>query len=426
MRLARVPRSRTSERTRVAARLTTWYRRMLDTSAPLLAGIAGALVLANVDSGSYRQIVFGHLPVSFRGHPLSLHFLVNDCFMVLFFGLAAKEIVDSLRPGGSLHPPRRAANPVLASLGGVAGPALVYLGLIHGFFREAPEHEILMSGWAVPTATDIALVWITARAVFGRDHPAVDYLLLLAIVDDFVGLAILALAFPREPASGTAFSSALLVIAGLAIAWSLHRARVGSWIPYVSVAGVAVWSGLLGTTIHPALALVPVVPFMFAGRRDSDSLDAAARFEGFARPVVGTGLFFFGFANAGVELGDVMFVTWVVLAALVLGKTAGIASFSWIATHLGYPLPKGMRWPHLLTAGCLASIGLTLSLFLAGQAFPAGSAYQDAARLGALASALVGVVAVVVSRALQVGSECKAVGETLGKEPEPTEREAPG
>lgn len=378
------------------------HRQRLAGAIPLLAGVVAALVAANVAPAWYHGLVHeSPFEGKLLGHPLTITFAVNDLFMVLFFGLAAKEIVVALRPGGSLHPARRAANPIIASLGGVVAPAAVYVALIHGLFQNVPDHDVLMGAWAIPTATDIALVWLVARAVFGNTHPAVDFLLLLAIVDDLIGIGIIAIVYPGETtAAGPA--GWLVILSGICVAWILRRAGVRSWLPYVLGATPIVWVGLLLTPLHPSLALVPVVPFLPEGSRNNraDGHGTTAQFERAIKPVVDHGLFFFGFANAGVQLGDVMFVTWVVFAALVLGKTAGIGLCSLGAA------PAGMGSRDVFVVGLLASIGLTIALFITGRAFPLESPYQGAARMGALFSLGVAGAAIAWARVNRSSRRC--------------------
>ena len=113
----------------------------LDHSLLLLIGAATGLVWANVDPGSYDRLV------------RLTHFAVNDIGMAFFFALAAKEVVESTAPGGALHSPRRAGTPLLAAIGGMAGPALIFVGL-----AIATAQRDLLSGWAIPCARTLPLV----------------------------------------------------------------------------------------------------------------------------------------------------------------------------------------------------------------------------------------------------------------------------
>ncbi|MEM1009269.1 MAG: Na+/H+ antiporter NhaA, partial [Myxococcota bacterium] len=164
-------------------------------SVPLIIGVLAGLVAANINPEGYHHLIelpiFGKQTKIF-GHVLSLHFLVNDVFMVFFFGIAAKEITESVLPGGPLNPPSKAINPLLGTLGGVFGPVGVYFLLVYLVYGGTTQFSTVANGWGIPTATDIALAWLVARLVFGNKHPAVNYLLLLAVADDAIGLGIIA------------------------------------------------------------------------------------------------------------------------------------------------------------------------------------------------------------------------------------------
>src|SRR5919112_236200 len=157
----------------------TAVRFILDNSLLLLAGTIAAVLWANVDLDTYDRFA----------HPI--HFLVNDVGMVFFFALAAKEVFEATLPGGALASPRRAIAPLAAAVGGMALPALIFLGLT---FAKGPAD--LARGWAIPCATDIAFSAMVARIVFPDRHPAIPFLLLLAIADDALGLIILAVFYP--------------------------------------------------------------------------------------------------------------------------------------------------------------------------------------------------------------------------------------
>jgi NhaA family Na+:H+ antiporter len=121
---------------------------------------------------------------------LSFHFIANDIFMVFFFGIAAVEITQSLLPGGDLHPINKSVNPLLATAGGVIGPALVYLALNHFIGSDS-----MRRGWGIPTATDIAFA-AHGRMLFGKNHPAIAFRP-PPWLDDGIGLAIIAIFYPN-------------------------------------------------------------------------------------------------------------------------------------------------------------------------------------------------------------------------------------
>jgi Na+:H+ antiporter, NhaA family len=367
-------------------------------SVPMLAGVVVAIIWANLDPSGYRD--FNSAP--FLGR-LTFHFMANELFMVLFFGIAAVEITQSFLPGGDLNPISRAVNPLLGTLGGVLGPVLVYLGLntVYG----APE---LTNGWGIPTATDIALAWLAARTVFGAAHPAVSYLLLLAVADDAIGLVIIAVFYPNpdlpvEPAW------LLLTATGMLAAWLLRRLRFRSYWPFLLIGGTLSWTGLHQAHLHPALALVFIIPFLPAAGRETQhffeedpaDISALARFEHEWKVIVDFGLFMFGLANAGVQFSSMGTVTVLVLASLLVGKTAGIFGLGWLATKFGYSLPEGMTWRDLLTAALIAGTGFTVALFVAGEAF-SDPVISAAAKMGAMLSLIAAICGLVVGKSLGV------------------------
>ncbi len=283
-------------------------------SIPLIAGVLFALVWANISPDSYHEFI--HHSAWGLG---DIHFWTNDVFMVFFFGIAAVEITSSLGPGGSLSPFHKAINPLLATIGGVAGPVGVFLLLNH--LVGSPG---LARGWGIPTATDIAIAWLVARLAFGKSHPCVSFLLLLAVADDAISLAIIAIFYPSHE-HPVAPQWLLLVVAGMIVAFVLRRRGVRSYWPYLLAGGVCAWFGLHEAHLHPALALVAIVPFM-PNQNGSQSLpeedhggggrcSTLITFEHEWKLVVDFGLFFLwvmqrggGVFGGGQAYGDHFFV----------------------------------------------------------------------------------------------------------------------
>jgi len=368
-------------------------------SVPLIAGVVTALLWANLDHKGYETVI--HYSPLGQGSHLNLHFFANEILMVFFFGVAAKEITEAVLPGGALNPPRKAVNPLMGTIGGVVGPVGVYFALAALF--DAPEIRI---GWGIPTATDIALAWLIARMVFGARHPAVSFLLLLAVADDAIGLGIIAVFYP-DPNNPVEPLWLLLLVGGMAATYALKRMKVMSFWPYVIIGGGLSWYALHAAHLHPALALVPVVPFIGF----HDTLNA---FEHFFKSPVDYGLFTFGLANAGVAVTSVGPATWTVLGALIIGKTVGITGFSMAAAALGFPLPKGMNTRTLVLAALTGALGLTVALFVAGVAFQ-DVGLQSAAKMGALLSSVAAPMVLVLGKLLGVKRK-----ETVAQgEPEP-------
>jgi len=377
----------------LASRLIT---RIVDTSVLLIVGTFAALVWANLDLEHYHQ--YAH----------ALHFAANDIGMVFFFGLATKEVFEAMLPGGPLSSPRQAAVPLLAAVGGMAAPAGIYLSA-----ALLLDHSEMMRGWAIPTATDIAFSYLVARIVFPRGHAAIPFLLMLAIADDAMGLIVLAVFYPTgEVALAQLFA---LLVPAVILAWGLRRAGVRNFWAYIAGPGVVAWVALFVGGMHPALALVPIVPFMPHdkvpikpfGRRKAVVATTMHEFEHWWRFPVQVVLMLFGFANAGVPISSVGFVTWVVLASLVIGKPIGIVLTSWLAEHLGFERADDLDYAALLVVGVAAGIGFTVALFFTTAAFRPGLVL-DEAKMGALMSFLAAPLALLLGRLFKLQKRRRA------------------
>ncbi|WP_323715915.1 Na+/H+ antiporter NhaA [Paracoccus aminovorans] len=398
----------------------------------LVGGAVLALAWANLAPESYHSLV--HLPLwtdapigVLESHGdsatrvLTLHFLVNDLLMALFFAMAAKEVWEAvILSGGSLRG-KKALTPLIATLGGMVGPIAVYLALAAtlGVLAETGR------GWAIPTATDIAFSYLVGRIIFGARHPAIGFLLLLAIADDAGGLAILAIFYPSGEVAPLwlLLSVAAAVAVWLLASWlprRLDRGRqdrpnstwtrriLGSW-PYV-IAGCVSWYAFYRAGLHPALGLLPIIPAVPHAERDFGIFAEEERYahdllntmEHALKVPVQIVLCAFGLVNAGVEFGAISTPTALVLLGLVIGKPLGITLFGWFAANvLRLGLPDGMALRDLPVVGCVAAIGFTVALFVASVAFPAGPV-QDAAKMGALFSLGSAAIAILAGRIAQV------------------------
>jgi len=363
-------------------------------SLPLLLGIAGAMFFANFAPDAYSA--FLNTPLFSIGHfEATFKHLVNDVFMALFFGLAAKELVESLLPGGCLQNPKKALNPILATIIGAALPALIYLGLVFLFLEDLG----LWRGLSIPIATDIAFAWLGARLLFGKGHPAIQFLLLLAVLDDAIGMLVLAIFYP-DPTHGFSLPWTGLILAAWGLAYGLRRYNIQHWGWYLGTAGVLSWFGMVQSGLHPALSLAVIVPFIPWPRRDiglytqyqesehhSGPLD---RFASQISPIIEYGLLFFGLANAGVQITTDAFtgLTAIIFISLVGGKLLGVTLTSIMGKAAGLAYPHGIRTSHLPALGLLAGIDITVSLFLADRIF-GGTPYEDAAKLGPILTLII-------------------------------------
>lgn len=386
-------------------------------SVLLMTGAVIALFWANIAPDSYHHLQHfelfhggpvGHLHDDGNGHlvrSFTLHFLVNDLLMAFFFAIAGKEVWEAVAlKNGSLRG-KTALTPLIATAGGMIGPVAVYLlGA-----AAVGKFALLANGWAIPTATDIAFSYLIGRIVFGAGHPAVGFLLLLAIADDATGLVILAVFYPQGELAPEWLFVSVAAAVGVYLLFNRlprmmdrgkqHRPNSTwvrkklSWWPYL-IAGAISWFAFHQAGIHPALGLLPIVPTLphadvdygIFAEEETHQHDLLNDSEHKLKRPVEFILFGFGLMNAGVEFSSVGAATTMVLAGLLVGKPLGIWLMgSFAAKTLGLGLPKGMKQSDLFVLGCVAAIGFTVSLFVASVAFPAGEV-QDAAKMGALLS----------------------------------------
>jgi NhaA family Na+:H+ antiporter len=363
---------------------------ILDYLIALPAGCAAALIWANTFPESYYR--FAHATA----------FAVNDVGMVFFFALITKEVVEATVPGGALHPWRRAALPVAAAAGSVAISIAIYLGAAHAF----GEH-MLEDGWVAACAIDIPGTYVIARLIFGR-HPAVPFLLLLAISADAIGLAVVAMSHPvgdAHPLIGVALMAVAVAGAGAL----RYRSRVKSFWLYLIGPGVVSWWALFLGGVHPALALVPILPFFPHGRHDRGLMvepapqahDTLTMFERWWQlPVEGV-LLMFGLVNAGVPIHGLEEGMWAIPLA-ALGRPVGIVAGAGLAIVAGLHLPLRVGWRELVVIGCTATIGLVFALFFATAVMPLGTILLEL-KMGALITIAGGALAFAVARLLRVG-----------------------
>jgi NhaA family Na+:H+ antiporter len=398
-------------------------RRFLRTEAAgglvLLVSALAALAWANSPwDASYDRL--WHTAVNIRvgtvGFTDDLRHFVNEALMTLFFFVVGLEIKRELVTG-ELRSWRTAALPVIAAAGGMVVPAALYLVLNAG----GPGAR----GWAIPMATDIAFA-VGVLAVLGDRVPSSLklFLLTLAVADDVGAIVVIAVFYSGEvrllPLAGAA---ALIVLMA-----ALRRARV-VWMPLHTVIGIGVWLATYESGIHATLAGAtlgllaparPLGPVAVAREWASDlsdepapadlrvmtrlansAMSVAERLEQALHPVSSfVVLPIFALANAGVALdgsglrlaGGTAVAGGVVLG-LVVGKTVGITAASALAVRLRIgQLPEGVQWSQIAGVAAVAGVGFTVSIFVAGLAFP-DARLEAAAKLGiTIASALAGMV----------------------------------
>jgi Na+:H+ antiporter, NhaA family len=359
----------------------------MDRFLLLPLGAVIALVWANVAGESYFP--FAH----------ALAFPVNEIGMALFLALITQEVIEELMPGGALHTWRRWSLAVAGAVGGAAGAASVYLAYV-----RVRHEDVLMSAWPVAVAIDVAAGYYLLKMIFRRSN-VLSLVLLLGIITDAVGLIVLA---AWTPITERHLIGAGLLVGAMVIAAWLRHSRVKAFWPYLGVCGAISWWGFWAADVHPALALVPIVPFLpreprarepFADPADDDPIHHSEHEWNEAVQVV---VFLFGLVNAGVVLRGYDTGTWAVLWAALIGRPVGILAAIALAVAAGLHLPRGMGWRQLVVAACATSSGFTLPLFFASGLLPVGAVLQQI-KVGALATVAGALLAVAAAWLLHVG-----------------------
>jgi NhaA family Na+:H+ antiporter len=385
-----------------ATRIAEVLRRETVGGALLLLATVVALVWANSPlADSYlalRDLSVG--PEALHLH-LSLGTWAADGLLAIFFFVVGLELKREF-VAGDLRDPRRAALPILAALGGVVVPALVYLAVA----SQGPSSAL--AGWAIPAATDIAFA-LAILAIISTHLPTAlrTFLLTLAVVDDLVAVTIIAVAYTAElhllPLAG-----ALVPLGLFAIAVQL---RIRSWWLLLPLAA-ATWALVHASGVHATVAgvllgfTVPVLRSRAAGGPDAGP-GLAEHFEHRLRPLsagVAVPVFAFfasgvavgGLDGLGASLGDP--VTLGIIAGLVVGKPLGVLGTAYlVARFTNASLDDDLGWLDVLGVAMLAGIGFTVALLIGDLAFGAGSAADEHAKVGVLTgSVLAGLIAAVI------------------------------
>jgi Na+:H+ antiporter, NhaA family len=370
-------------------RLAGFLRSEAGGGALLCVSAVLALVAANSGlAGLYASLL--ETPLSIRvgsaGLDKPLLLWINDGLMAVFFLLVGCELKREIL-GGHLASLRQAALPLVAALGGMAVPALIFLALN----RHDP---LARNGWAIPTATDIAFA-LGVLALLGPRVPGAlrAFLLSVAIFDDLGAILVIAFFYTAE-LSGPALA---VVATSLAVLVAFNRLGLRRLGPYMFV-GLVLWVAVLKSGVHATIAGVLValcVPLR--GGTDAEEEPPLLALEhalaGWVKYLV---LPVFGFANAGVPLAGLTPAAAVhpvplgIALGLFAGKQLGVFGFAWLAARLRIAtLAEGLRPTLLYGAALLCGIGFTMSLFIASLAFEQGSApYLGLERLGILAGSL--------------------------------------
>jgi len=368
----------------------------------LLAGALVALLWANSPwSASYTTISETVVGPAALHLDLSLAAWATDGLLAIFFFVVGvelkREIVD-----GELRRPGTAVVPVVAAVGGMAVPALLYLLANSSAVGGEPQ------GWAVPTATDIAFA-VAVLSVVGRSLPASlrAFLLTLAVVDDLLGIVVIAVVY-TDGLRLVWFAASLVAVALFAALVRVRRPGFAGHAALVALA-VTAWALMHASGVHATIAGVLLGLTAPALARPGETSSVAERLEHRWRPVsAGFAVPVFALFAAGVPLSGDAFAEAVadpvargVALGLVVGKPVGILAATWlVARFTRATLAPDLHWRDIAAVGMLAGIGFTVSLLIGELAFGAGDPHTEhlkvAILLASTTAALLGGVALAV------------------------------
>ncbi|MHA7269376.1 Na+/H+ antiporter NhaA [Arthrobacter sp. HLT1-20] len=385
-----------------SVRISTILRSETVGGALLLIATVVALIWANSPwaSGYFDLRDFKIGPESLHLN-LSLGGWASDGLLAIFFFVAGLELKREF-VAGDLRSPSRAMVPIAAAVGGVIIPAVLFV-LIN--LQAGPE---VLKGWAIPTATDIAFA-LAVLAVISTHLPSAlrTFLLTLAVVDDLIAIAIIAVFYPGEMQFQFL---ALALLPLLVFAWLVQK-RISAWYFLLPLA-FATWALVHASGVHATVAGVLLgfmVPVLRKDKTPENGPGLAEKFEHAIRPVsAGLAVPVFAFFSAGVALGGVAglksaftdSVAIGIVVALIAGKFIGVFGATWLITKTTKAkLDDGLAWIDVAGLALLAGVGFTVSLLISELSFGADSPHYSHAKVAILAgSVLAALLASVVLR----------------------------
>jgi NhaA family Na+:H+ antiporter len=357
----------------------------------LIVAAAVAMFLANNASTQQAYQAILAMPVQFRFGALDINkdllLWINDALMALFFLMIGLEVKRELLMG-SLKGREKAMFPLIAALGGMVAPGLIYAALNH-------SDELAIHGWAIPAATDIAFA-LGILALLGSRVPAAlkMFLMALAVIDDLGAIVIIAFFYTHD----LSLVSLGVAAASIAVLVILNLCGVRKTSVYLLV-GMVLWVAVLKSGVHATLAGVIVGLLIPLKKQDGHS--PSIELEHGLHPWVSWLILpLFAFANAGVSLTGVSIdglfsmVPLGIILGLLVGKPLGITLICWLSVKLKIAaLPENTKMVDIAAVGVLCGIGFTMSIFIASLAFDA--AHEEMvtlAKLGILSGSVLSAV----------------------------------
>ena len=364
-----------------------WFFK-LEAASGLVLLIAAiiALIVSNSDySDLYFRSLGQYLFIGFNefGLKLSIHHWINDALMAIFFFFVTLEIKrEFIR--GELSNFKKALLPIIAAIGGMVVPALFYIYINYG-------NNETISGWAIPSATDIAFS-LGILSLLGSRVPISlkIFLTALAIIDDLGAILIIAFFYSGD----LSISYLSLILISYIFLLILNKFGVKKFLPYLLI-GIFMWFFTYKSGIHATIAGVLLASTIPHGKKNRD-FSLLIKIEHLISPYVAFMIMpLFAFANAGVSLSGLTFSSLLlpvplgILLGLFFGKQIGVMLFSYLSVRLKIAeLPDNSKWVSLYGVSILTGIGFTMSLFVGNLAFAENTSYIDGVKIGVLAGSL--------------------------------------
>ena len=356
------------------------------TGLVLLIGAAVALILSNSNlSGYYFDVLKTHILIGTQNFGLDLSILhwINDVLMCVFFFVVTLEIKREFIHG-ELSRPKQASLPIIAAIGGMAVPAIIYV--IINF-----ETGNTLRGWAIPSATDIAFS-IGVLSLLGKRVPISlkIFLMALAIIDDLGAIIIIAFFYSTD----LQYMYLTLMIGSFLALLIINKFGVKKFAPYLLI-GLFLWYFTHESGIHSTISGV-VLALTIPHRIHEKDFSLLLKLEHILSPYVAFGIMpLFALANAGVSLEGISTNTLMapvplgILCGLFFGKQIGVFLFSYLSIKLKFAeMPSNSNWIKLYGVGILTGIGFTMSLFVGNLAFMENTQHMVGVKIGVLCGSL--------------------------------------
>ena len=364
-----------------------WFFKLEAASGLVL--LFAAIIALIVSNSGYSEIYFSTLNeylfigINNFGLKLSVIHWINDALMAIFFFFVTLEIKREFLQG-ELSNIKQALLPIIAAVGGMLVPALFYVFINFG------DNETL-SGWAIPSATDIAFS-LGVLSLLGKRVPLSlkVFLTALAIIDDLGAIVIIAVFYSGD----LSIKYLSLMLLAFIVLLVINKFNIKKFLPYLIV-GLFLWDFTHNSGIHATIAGV-LLAITIPHRKKEKDFSLLIKIEHAISPYVAFGIMpLFAFANAGVSLEGLSFgsllnkVPLGILLGLFVGKQLGVFVFSYIAIKSKIAqMPNNSNWFNFYGVGVLTGIGFTMSLFVGNLAFVDNMQYMDGVKIGVLTGSL--------------------------------------